>query len=119
MMAGKIWRGSNKYNAKRVVVDGIKFDSKREAHRYKELKLMERAGTITDLQLQPKFELQPGFTGPDGRRIRAIHYIGDFMYTDLETGNKVVEDVKGVKTDVYKLKKKMMAYVHSIEIVEV
>lgn len=98
----------NKYNAKKTTVDGIKFDSKREATRYLDLKLMERAGLIEDLELQPKFLLQIGFT-LDGKTYREISYIADFKYHDLEKDEWVVEDVKskGTVTQVYKLKKKM------------
>lgn len=98
----------NKYNAKKTIVDGIKFDSKREAERYLDLKLMERAGFIKDLELQPKFLLQDGFS-LNGKTYREISYIADFKYHDLEKDEWVVEDVKskGTVTQVYKLKKKM------------
>lgn len=97
----------NKYRNTKVVIDGIKFDSKKEAHRYIELKLLVKAGEIKALQLQPKFELQPLFKR-DGKTIRAINYIGDFSY---EHKNKlVVEDTKGFKTKDYLLKKKMFMY---------
>lgn len=94
-----------KYNAKKTAVNGITFDSKKEARRYKELRLMERAGEITDLELQPRFRLQEGFTDGSGKRQRPIDYIADFMYT--EKGIRVVEDVKGKKTQVYGIKKKL------------
>lgn len=98
-------RRAHKYNATKTEVDGIKFDSKAEARRYKELKLLESVGDISKLELQPKYELQEGFT-KNGKRIRSINYVADFSYLDKE-GNKIVEDVKGLKTDVYLLKKKM------------
>ena len=99
----------HKYRAKKAVVDGIKFDSKAEAARYRELKLLEKAGLITNLELQPKFELQPGFE-KDGAKYRAITYTADFKYFDVETGQVVVEDVKGYRTQQFELRKKMFEY---------
>lgn len=95
----------SKYNAVKTKVDGIVFDSIKEAARYKELRLLEKAGEIKELELQPKFQLQEAFT-LDGKRHREILYIADFMYKD-KGGVTVVEDVKGYKTDVYALKKKL------------
>lgn len=97
---------AHKYNAKKTVVDGITFDSKKEAVRYKELKALELVGKIDRLELQPRFVLMDGFRY-EGKAIRKIEYIADFLYRDLSTYELVVEDVKGVKTDVYKLKKKL------------
>lgn len=94
----------NKYNAKKTMVNGIKFDSKAEAARYKILKKREATGEISELTLQPRFTLQEKFKH-GGKTIRKIEYIADFEYS--KNGKQVVEDVKGVKTDVYKLKKKM------------
>ena len=93
-----------KYNAKKTAVDGITFDSKKEARRYSELKLMEKAGEIYNLELQPRFLLQDKFRYK-GEAFRKIEYIADFRYTD-KTGATVVEDVKGYKTEMYNLKKK-------------
>lgn len=98
-------RRSSKYNSKKILVDGIKFDSKAEANRYLELKLLEKSGEISDLRLQPKYELQEGFAYR-GKRIRSITYIADFAYTS-KSGEKIVEDVKGMKTDVYQMKRKL------------
>lgn len=109
----------NKYNAKKTVVDGIKFDSRKEAKRYVELKEMEKKGLIKGLQLQVPFELVPSFTTMiDGKqkKRRNIRYIADFVY--YEDGKKVVEDVKGRKTDIYKLKKKLFEYKYKITIKE-
>ena len=100
----RVWKKTHKYNAKKVKVDGIEFDSKKEAKRYFELKILEVAGVISNLILQPKFLLQESFER-DGKKYRAIFYIADFEY--IEDGKRIVEDVKGVKTDIYKLKKKM------------
>jgi len=81
------------------------FDSKKEAKRYLELKMLEKAGKIKNLKLQPVFLLQEGFYY-QGEAIRQITYRADFEYVN-EKGERVVEDVKGFKTDVYKLKKKL------------
>lgn len=98
-------------NIKTVTSDGIRHDSVKEANRWCELNLMLRAGLIRDLQRQVKFELLPKQEGE-----RAVYYIADFVY--MENGAKVVEDVKGCRTEVYKLKKKMMLYFHGIRIRE-
>jgi len=94
----------NKYNAKKVVIDGIKFDSIGEGRRYQELKLQEHCGVISGLELQPEFVLQEKFK-VNGKVERAIKYRADFWY--LENGEMVVEDFKGKKTEVYKIKRKM------------
>lgn len=101
----------NKYRAVKTYVDGIRFDSMKEARRYQELQLMERAGAIEDLELQPKFLLQESFR-LDGKTHRKIEYIADFKYWDVEKGSWVVEDVKGVKTEVYKIKKKLFLKIY-------
>lgn len=101
----------SKYNAKKVIVDGITFDSKKESKRYLELKQMQENGEIHDLQLQVPFELIPSFEIViDGkkRKRRKMQYIADFVYY---IGNvRIVEDVKGRKTDVYMIKKKLFEY---------
>lgn len=110
-----------KYNNKFTMVDGIRFHSKKEANRYAELKLLQQAGHITDLKLQPKYELIPSFI-LNGKKIRAIHYIADFEYVEKTTGETIVEDVKpskNFKTDVYKLKKKLFEYQYNKEITEI
>lgn len=99
----------SKYRSKKIIIDGISFDSKREGNRYVELKLLERAGKIKDLELQHQYELQPSFK-KNGKTIRAITYVADFTYFDLERMRIVVEDVKGFKTDVYMLKRKLFEY---------
>lgn len=96
----------NKYNAKKATVDGHTFDSKREAERYCELKFFVRAGEIRNLELQPRFLLQDKFVDKQGNKHRKIEYVADFLYID-KLGRNVVEDVKGVLTDVYKIKKKI------------
>ena len=113
----KEYQKQNKYKNKKVVVDGIKFDSKKEANRYLELKLMEDNDYIKDLELQKKFELIPKYE-INGRKVRAMNYICDFYYYDVLNKKYIVEDVKGMKTQVYKLKKKMFEYKYKIEIIE-
>lgn len=107
----------SKYNSRKTVIDGIKFDSVKEAKRYSELKLMERAGVISHLQRQVKFELIPA-QYVDGKCVeRSINYIADFVYQ--ENGNTVVEDVKGFKTKEYIQKRKLMLYIHNLRIKEI
>ena len=98
-----------KYRNKKVIVDEKEFDSKREGNRYKELKLLERAGEIKDLELQPRFLLQDSFK-KNGRTFRKIEYVADFKY--IENGKTIVEDVKGIQTDVFKLKHKIFEKVY-------
>jgi len=98
----------NKYHAKKTVVDGITFDSKKEANRYATLKQLERFGMIQDLRIQVPFELQPGYTNNQGKKIKPITYIADFVY--INSGEKVVEDTKGFKTKEYLLKRKLFEY---------
>ncbi|MTI49471.1 MAG: DUF1064 domain-containing protein [Firmicutes bacterium] len=102
----------NKFRAKKTTVDGITFDSKKEANRYCELKLLLKANEIKDLELQPKFVLQDKFK-KNGKTHRAISYVADFRYIDCTTGETVVEDVKGMETKVFKIKKKLFEYKYS------
>lgn len=97
----------HKYGARKTTVDGIVFDSAKEARRYGELKLLQRAGKITDLKLQPRYKL-----------VQTVTYVADFAYYDREKGMNIVEDVKGFKTPVYKRKKKLMKEQLRIEILE-
>lgn len=99
----------NKYKNQKTKIDEIIFDSKLEAKRYNELKLLLKSGLIEDLKLQPQFELQPSFK-KNGKTIRAITYKGDFSYIDKQTGSLVIEDTKGMKTKDYILKKKLFEY---------
>ena len=99
---------ANKYHAVKETVGKLKFDSKKEKQRFEELMLMEQAGEIKGLKLQHEFLLQGAFTDTTGERTRSIKYIADFTYYD-SAGNWIIEDAKGMKTDIYKLKKKMMA----------
>ena len=97
----------NKYRKKKTQVDMYVFDSIAESRRYKELALLEKAGEISELTLQPKFLLQEGFK-KNGKTYRKIEYIADFMYR--EKGQIVIEDVKGKETEVFKLKRKLFEY---------
>lgn len=100
-----------KYHNSKTVIDGIRFDSKKEAKRYLELKILEKAGVIKELKRQvPYILIDKSCYG------RAIKCVADFVY--LENGQLVVEDVKGVRTPVYKLKKRLMAEVYGIEVKE-
>jgi len=103
---------TSKYKNRKTAVNGLVFDSKREAKRYTELLLLMRGGLITGLKTQVKFELLP----KQGAE-RAAHYIADFVYE--QDGQIVVEDVKGVKTREYVLKRKMMLYFYGIKIKEI
>lgn len=97
----------SKYGAETTEIDGHKFDSQFEAEHYAELKLMERAGIITDLELQPRFLLQEGFIY-HGHKERKVEYVADFQYR--QDGKLIVEDTKGFRTDTYKLKRKLFLY---------
>ena len=85
-----------KYNNVPTTIDGIRFASKREAARYRELCLLQRAGEISGLRCHPRFEIIPAFER-NGEKHRASHYTADFEYRDCLTGENVVEDVKGGK----------------------
>lgn len=102
---------SSKYNNKKVTIDGITFDSKLEATRYTELKLLERKGLIKDLVLQPSYELIPSFK-KGNKTFKKASYIADFSYYDTELNKTIVEDTKGFKTDVYVLKRKLFEYLY-------
>ena len=101
-----------KYRAVKTTVDGIVFDSRREAVRYQELRLLERAGQITALILQPRLAISV-------QGVKICEYRGDFEYTDTQTGERILEDVKGVLTPVYRLKKKLVKACYGIDIQEV
>lgn len=124
---------SKYYNIKTRASDGKVFDSLKEARRYEQLLLLLKANVITDLKTQVKFELIPaqyetyeryskrGERLKDGERCveKACDYYADFVYTDTETGETIVEDTKGVKTKDYIIKRKLMYAVHGIKIKEV
>jgi hypothetical protein len=112
-------KGKSKYGNEEFIVDGITFDSKLEAKRWKELKVLQQANKITNLRRQVKFNLQPSYK-KNGKTIKSINYIADFYYYDLKKRKYIVEDTKGFKTDVYKLKKKIFEYKYpELEITEI
>lgn len=112
-----MWGGRSKYHANRTTVDGITFDSRKEADRYLVLKGMEEDGSIENLRRQVRYELVPAFD-TDGKHYRPVCYVADFVYVDKETGKEVVEDVKGMRTDVYRLKSKLFARRYGMSIKE-
>lgn len=107
----------NKYGAIRTEIDGIKFDSAKEAQRYCELKQMERAGLIRSIRLQVKFPLCEARKREDGTTERGASYVADFVYF---CGDRmVVEDTKGFRTEAYILKRKWMLDKYGITIQEI
>lgn len=100
------YRAKSKYNSKKIEIDGIKFASKLEAKRYEVLKKMENEGKIRDLELQKEYVLIPSFK-KGGKTYRKTSYFADFCYFDIEKDKYIIEDTKGFKTEVYKLKKKL------------
>ena len=109
----------NKFMSIKTELDGITFASRHEASRYAELKLMQKAGLISDLQLQRVFTLIDTQRDRNGKIIeRPVKYIADFVYKDAD-GRTVVEDAKGMRTDVYKIKRKLMLSIYGIRIKEV
>jgi hypothetical protein len=105
---------TNKYHAEK----SGGYASRKEHRRANELRMMQRAGLITNLREQVPYELIPAQRSADGKVIeRACSYVADFVYTD-EHGNTVVEDTKGMRTDVYRIKRKLMLHVHGIRITE-
>lgn len=101
----------SKYNSIKEEVDGILFDSKKEARRYKELKLLLKSGEIGFLELQKSYELNEGGS-------HSLKYVADFEYRDSKTGELIVEDTKGFKTREYRKKRLLMRKVHGIVIKE-
>ena len=115
----------NKYNAKKTNVDGIEFDSQKEANRYCELKLMQRANLISNLRMQVKYELVPKQVNADGKTERSVDYIADFVYREKGKDIDTVEDVKGYRDPKsvpyakFVIKKKLMLYFHGITVKEI
>ena len=123
-------RSNNKYRNNKIEIDGHVFDSRKEAKRYRELKLLEDAGEIKNLRMQVKYVLLPVQREPDtiGKRggikkgkviERECDYIADFVYEKTDTGETVVEDTKGLRLPIYVVKRKMMLYFHGIRISEI
>lgn len=105
-----------KYGAKRVTVDGVTFASKREAHRYRQLQLLVRAGEIRDLRLQVPFPITV-VNVQTGEITAVAKYLADFVYE--RDGRQVIEDCKGFRTETYKLKKKEVEACYGVRITEV
>lgn len=107
----------SKYGAKKKVVDGITFDSSKEAKRYCELKMLEKAGDVKELTLQPVFPIYVcKYRGSDP--VKVCDYIPDFRYREGPQGLLVIEDVKGVRTPTYRLKKKLFEAQYGLTIRE-
>lgn len=102
----------SKYRNIKTTVDGVTFHSRKEATHYLKLKAMEKTGLITDLVLQPKFPMMV-----NGVKIGC--YYADFSYTVVATGIRFVDDVKGMRTAVYKLKKRIVEAMYTIRINEI
>jgi hypothetical protein len=113
-IAGSRVRGekSPKYGNKKTELDGLKFDSKKEAGRYQELKILAAAGEITELEMQVRFDLKVN-------KQPVCTYIADFTYRPAKGGDLIVEDVKGVRTRDYIIKRKLMKAVYGIEVKEI
>ena len=121
----------NKYGNRKVIVDGIRFDSRKEARFYIFLKESEKNGEISGLRLQVPYEIVPAIYEEQVVHLKtkdkvvekcvqkAVHYVADFVYYDVKTGREEVVDAKGYRTPEYKLKKKMMRAFKGIEITEV
>ena len=108
-----------KYGNKKVIIDGIEFDSRLEANRYCQLKILERAKEIKDLHRQVEYVIQEGYK-KNNKTIRPIKYVADFVYYDLKKKKTIIEDTKGYRNEVYKLKKKIFEYKYpDLEITEI
>lgn len=117
---------TGKYRNQKTQVDGIHFDSQKEARRFIELKYLLQAGKIRNLKLQPQFTLQESYVTPEGERVRALRYVADFSYERLVgiggyLWRTVVEDVKSqaTRTEKYKIKKKLLLERFGIAVEEV
>ncbi len=112
-------RNGHKYGAIPTTVDGIRFQSKAEAHRYLELRLLEKAGEIRELELQPRYPLDAPAKGRCNVFERVGEYRADFRYREGPTGLLRIEDVKGHATALYKWKKKHCQIQYGIQITEI
>jgi len=131
---GELVAPKSKYGAKPMVVGGIRFDSTKEARRYSELRLLEKAGQIRDLETQPQFNIDViqlwegkdghwkwAAPGPDRYLIHVGVFTADFRYFDVQLGQVVIEDVKSgpTKTTAYRLRKRLVEAIHGVTISEV
>jgi hypothetical protein len=108
---------TSKYKNKKVQTEEASFASEKEHRRYLELKLLEKAGKICGLRLQVRFELADGYTRGK-RKVPPLRYFADFTYIKIDESVHIVEDVKGFKTGVYRIKRHLMFTVHGIQILE-
>lgn len=111
----------HKFNAKPCEIGGVRFASRREGRRFLELQLLEKAGIIRDLELQPRFPLTV-VREATGEVIDVGRFTGDFRYVDVATGKRIVEDVKSpatAATEAYRLRKRLVEAQHNIQITEV
>ena len=115
---GEKGKTMSKYRAVPIDTEDGHFDSMGEYARWQDLKLLQRGGVITGLKRQVKFELVPKQKTKDGKNVQPVDYVADFRYYDTRTGEWITEDFKGVKTDAYKIKKKLMLFRWGIEIRE-
>lgn len=108
----------NKYRNKKVYVDNIKFDSKKESEEYLKLKYLQKIGEIKELKLQVPYELIPKYK-INNKIVRKCVYVADFTYITTKDDKLHIVDTKGFKTDVYRLKKKLFEYKYGVEVEEV
>lgn len=106
-------RKPSKYRNRKVTHQGIQFDSEKEMHRYQELLLLERAGQIRGIELQPRYDFLV-----NGKKLKH-YYKADFRYEEVATGTLVIEDVKGFRTKDYRLKKELVEALYDVEITEI
>jgi Protein of unknown function (DUF1064) len=106
-----------KYGSRATVLEGIRFASKAEGRRYQELRLLQQAGIVRDLELQPAYPIR--VRTPAGRDVAVLVYVADFRYRAGPEGIVTIEDVKGVRTPVYRLKKKLVEAQYGITITEI
>lgn len=122
-LGGKLVAPTNKYRAEPTMLDGIRFASRKESRRYAELRLLENAGAIQNLELQPRFPIMVAELWHDGPPcfVNCGVYTADFRYVDVERGAVVVEDTKSdaTKTEAYRLRKRLIEAIYGIKISEV
>lgn len=117
---GKPGIKTSKYRNKKIAYNGEIFDSKKEYKRYTELLTLQKAGKIKGLERQVKFTLIPAQRDKDKKLLeRECSYYADFVYTDCQTGQTIIEDAKGVRTPEYIIKRKLMLLMYDIRVKEV
>src|SRR3990167_8364851 len=96
----------SKFGNRKTIMDGIRFDSQKEAAQYAKLRILQKNGQIGDLKVHPSYLIQEGFSYYEGSNLRPVYYEADFEFQEKGTGTRIIQDVKGFKPPVYKLKKK-------------